>query len=245
MIDLGCDAPLAVAPLRPRRTTSEVECRLARLAVGALIGGLVLSFPRDSLGQTRVGAELEIHRAASTSLIRPAVAVADDGSFVVLWEDRENGLFGQSFQANGARRGEPFQVTSNHAPYGSANRQGRDDTAGVRWFPPAPRFRRSRPSRIAPSSEDVARASTTARSVDRGDPPNAARIDEGGDGGPSSCSSACATGATPSWRWRPPVVVVVYSGLPGWSHTLTLVILMVALALSTHKRLGGVSEGAD
>jgi hypothetical protein len=41
------------------------------------------------------------------------------------------------------------------------------------------------------------------------------------------------------------VVVVVYSGLPAWSHTLTLVVLMVALALSAHKRQAGVSEDAD
>jgi hypothetical protein len=41
------------------------------------------------------------------------------------------------------------------------------------------------------------------------------------------------------------VVVVVYSGLPAWSHTLTLVVLMVALALSAHKRHAGVSEDAD
>ena len=31
-------------------------------------------------------------------------------------------------------------------------------------------------------------------------------------------------------------VVVIYSGLPGWSHTPILVVLMVAMALFTHKR---------
>jgi hypothetical protein len=32
------------------------------------------------------------------------------------------------------------------------------------------------------------------------------------------------------------IVVVIYSGLPGWSHTPILVVLMVAMALFTHNR---------
>ena len=41
------------------------------------------------------------------------------------------------------------------------------------------------------------------------------------------------------------VVVVVYSGLPGWSHTLILVVLMVALALSAHRRRSSATEDSD
>jgi len=41
------------------------------------------------------------------------------------------------------------------------------------------------------------------------------------------------------------IVVVIYSGLPGWSHVLILVVLMVALTLLTHKRRGWVAEDAD
>jgi len=41
------------------------------------------------------------------------------------------------------------------------------------------------------------------------------------------------------------VVVVVYSGLPGWSHTLIVVVLMVGLALSTNKRRATLAEARD
>lgn len=41
------------------------------------------------------------------------------------------------------------------------------------------------------------------------------------------------------------VVVVVYSGLPGWSHIPILVVLMVALALFTHKRRIWMSKETD
>jgi hypothetical protein len=41
------------------------------------------------------------------------------------------------------------------------------------------------------------------------------------------------------------IVVVIYSGLPGWSHTPILVVVMVALALFTHKRRIWVSKEAD
>jgi hypothetical protein len=41
------------------------------------------------------------------------------------------------------------------------------------------------------------------------------------------------------------IIVVVYSGLPPWSHVPMLVALMVALALLTHKRGMWATKGAD
>ena len=41
------------------------------------------------------------------------------------------------------------------------------------------------------------------------------------------------------------IVVVIYSGLPGWSHTPFLVVLMVAVALFTHNRGIWVRKGRE
>ena len=41
------------------------------------------------------------------------------------------------------------------------------------------------------------------------------------------------------------IIVVVYSGLPSWSHVLILVVVMVALTLLTHKRGIWMATGPD
>ncbi len=64
-----------------------------------------------------LGAEFKVNTVFHKHQTDPAVAVADDGSFVVVWvsEDQDGnnkGIFGQRFDADGARVGAEFQVNT-------------------------------------------------------------------------------------------------------------------------------------
>ena len=69
----------------------------------------------DSLGQ-RVGGEFQVNTFTPQSQTTPAIASADDGSFVVVWESLDGsfyGVFGQRFDASGAPVGSELQVNTS------------------------------------------------------------------------------------------------------------------------------------
>ena len=70
----------------------------------------------DSAG-TRIGSEFQVNTYTPFDQRSPAVTVADDGRFVVVWESyrqdsSEEGVFGQVFAANGIPEGSEFQVNT-------------------------------------------------------------------------------------------------------------------------------------
>jgi hypothetical protein len=70
----------------------------------------------DSGGRPR-GGEFRINTTTSSRQQDPAVGVASDGAFVVVWRSRhqdgdDDGVFGQRFDSTGARRGGEFLINS-------------------------------------------------------------------------------------------------------------------------------------
>ena len=114
--------------------TELLQHRLAKLAAGGLFGGLLLSIAGGSLAQSPVDGEIDVQSATGVRLGLPGVAVADDGSFVLLWEDRDAGLVGQSFRPDGGRRGALFQVATDNSPgWGFTVESDADGDLAVVW----------------------------------------------------------------------------------------------------------------
>jgi hypothetical protein len=70
----------------------------------------------DSAG-ARAGTEFRVNSYTTSYQWNPAVAAADDGSFVVVWsslfqDGSEQGIFGQHYDSAGARAGTEFQINS-------------------------------------------------------------------------------------------------------------------------------------
>ena len=82
---------------------------LRRCSVGALL--LLLTPGLDA--QTPLGREFEIVSDPGDVGDLSIVALPETGSFVALWSDRDAGVFGQVFDADGARRGEVLQIASD------------------------------------------------------------------------------------------------------------------------------------
>jgi hypothetical protein len=67
----------------------------------------------------------------------PAIAMADDGSFVIVWERDQFGIFGRRFDATGAPAGGEFQVnafTTNYSLYLPSVSSAADGSFVVVWY---------------------------------------------------------------------------------------------------------------
>jgi len=72
---------------------------------------------RFELGGSPLDAEFQVNSYSDDYQRLPAVAMADDGSFVVVWTSNDQdgdytGVFGQAFGSNGAAQGSEFQVNT-------------------------------------------------------------------------------------------------------------------------------------
>jgi Ca2+-binding RTX toxin-like protein len=67
---------------------------------------------------TRIGQEFQVNTTFSDDQLNPDIAIANDGSFVIVWESQSQddggstGIYAQRFAANGSRLGNEFRVNA-------------------------------------------------------------------------------------------------------------------------------------
>ncbi|MGJ3247435.1 MAG: calcium-binding protein [Elainellaceae cyanobacterium] len=86
----------------------------SRLQDGSLDG---IFAQRYNSSGVPVGGEFQVNTETSLNQINPAIAISDDGSFVVAWQSQGQdgsfeGIFARRFAANGSRLGNEFQVNT-------------------------------------------------------------------------------------------------------------------------------------
>jgi large repetitive protein len=69
---------------------------------------------------TALGSEFQVNSTAANNQLKPSVAMADDGSFVVVWESQGQdgegaGVYGQRYTAAGVAQGIEFQISQTTA----------------------------------------------------------------------------------------------------------------------------------
>src|SRR5262245_37522135 len=88
------------------------------LAFGALASILLLAAADAASAElTRAGAELQVNTYTSDRQYAPAVAMSDDGRFVVVWESRRQdgdyyGIFARRYDAAGMPLAVELQINS-------------------------------------------------------------------------------------------------------------------------------------
>jgi hypothetical protein len=102
-------------------------------AVGLL---LLLAVPARAQAPVPIGPEIEVDPSHQFIVRRPSVAADGSGRFVVVWDSQNNddgnlsGVFGQRFDASGARLGAEFQVNAYTTGYQRDGRVASDAAGG-------------------------------------------------------------------------------------------------------------------
>ncbi|MDA0589471.1 MAG: hypothetical protein O2820_13565 [Planctomycetota bacterium] len=121
----------------------------------------------NGLGQ-KIGSEFQTHNFITGDQVRPAVAMAPDGRFVVVWQDNfgldtgSSGIFGRLYNADGTANGAEFQINGSQTLFDYLGDQTDPDVAmdasgnfAVTWhnFGTALRLRRFTAAGVSTTNE--------------------------------------------------------------------------------------------